>query len=267
MKIGAMAWQTTVFSIAVISGLFSAHATASSVLKICTERGLCGEAETVTDAQLADVAGKFTVAGDVVGMQLIMLSSWQAANGQKLEGAATVAIGLPGDGRPGHISTQANATGTSAPELAGPANRYNTVTGSAALANMNGMSQVIQVAGNGNDASNRAAIEVTSANLIVPTGGNSSSAAEYKATDGSLAQVDIANNSVSIQLKMPNGSGTAQQNANVANNGSIHQAIQIAASNQYAVNQMLLQIQVRPTTNFGLAEQGLSHALSTLLSR
>ncbi|MGV8898818.1 MAG: hypothetical protein ACOH2B_06205 [Burkholderiaceae bacterium] len=264
-KFYTIAWRLTVVSTAAISVMYALPANANSALKICTFEGLCGEAKTVTEAQMADVAGKFTVAGDVVGMQLNMVSSWQAGNGQKLEGTATLAIGLPSNGQPGYSITQASASGseTSAPDIAGIPNASGNVKGSAGLNNINGASQVIQVAGNDNGASNLTAIEVTSGNLNMPTG-NSLSNATYRAINGSVAQVDIVNNSISVQLKMPNNTGVAQQNVNIANNGNIHQNIQIASSNQRVINQLQLQIQVKPMTNLGLAQQGLYQALGSL---
>ena len=265
MKFYAVVWPAVAVSMAAIS-MFPLAANAGSLYKTCTAGGLCGAVETVSEAQMANVAGKFTVGGDVVGMRLMMLSSWQAANGQKLEAAATVAIRLPGHGHPGYASTQASAGGTGAPDIAGAANYSGAVQGSAGLNSINGVSQVIQVAGDGNGASNRTAVEISSATLKVPTG-SGLSGATYKASNGSEAQVDIARNSMTLLLTMPDNGGTAQQNLNLANSGGIHQSIQIASSNQNVFNQMKLQIQVRPATNFGMAEQGLYHALSALHGR
>ncbi|MEO8598689.1 MAG: hypothetical protein ABI656_02545 [bacterium] len=265
-KLCTIAWQLTVVSAAAISAMYALPANASSILRICTIEGLCGEAETISEAQMANVAGKFTVAGDVVGMQLNMVSSWQAGNGQKLEGTATLAIGLPNNGQSGYSITQASASGTNAPDMAGTPNASGNVKGSAGLNKINGASQVIQVAGNGNGASNLTAIEVTSGNLSVPTR-NGSSSATYRANNGSEAQVDIVNNSISVQLKMPSNTGIAQQNVNIANSGNIHQNIQIASSNQHVINQLQLQIQVKPMTNLGLAQQGLYQALGSLRGR
>ncbi|MGV8892115.1 MAG: hypothetical protein ACOH2K_04045 [Burkholderiaceae bacterium] len=264
-KLYTIVWRLTVISTAAISAMYALPANASSILRICTIEGLCGEAKTISEAQMADVAGKFTVAGDVVGMQLNMVSSWQAGNGQKLEGTATLAIGLPNNGRSGYSITQASASGseTSATDMAGTPNASGNVKGSAGLNNINGASQVIQVAGNGNGASNLTAIEVTSGNLNVPIG-NGLSSATYIANNGSEAQVDIVNNSISVQLKMPSNTGIAQQNVNIANSGNIHQNIQIASSNQHVINQLQLQIQVKPMTNLGLAQQGLNQALGSL---
>ncbi len=265
-KLYAIVGRAAVVSMVAISAMVALPVNANTKLKICPTEGLCGQAKTVTEAQMADVAGKFTVAGDVVGMQLNMVSTWQADNGQKLEGTATLALGLPNNGRPGYSSTQASASGTNGSDIAGTPNASGNVKGSAGLSNINGASQVVQVAGDGNGASNLTAIEVTSKNLSMPTGSGLSSAT-YKATNGSEAQVDIVNNSISVQLKMPNNTGIAQQNVNLANNGNIHQNIQIASSNQHVINRLQLQIQVKPMTNLGLAQQGLYQALGTLRGR
>jgi len=242
----------------------AAHAAATAPLRICGAGGACGEAYVVNDSEMAEVAGKFTIAGEVVGMNLLMHSSWQAPNGQKLDGMAAVSLRLPGDGTSGRLSTQASATGSD-PTMQVPASSsYGTVTGSKGLNNVGGASQAVQVAGNSNAAKNSAAVQVTTAALN-DYAGNGATTASYRDANGAQATVDISNNSVVLQLQTPDG--VARQSVNSANSGNIHQNIQIAANRQAVVNQLQLEVQVRPLTATGLAGQGLLQSLNALRGR
>lgn len=233
-------------------------------LKICGADSACGEAHVVDDSELAEVAGKFTIAGQIVGMNLLMTSSWQAPNGQKLDGMAAVALRLPGDGSTGRLSTQASATGSDPSTQLPAASGILSVTGGKGLDNINGVSQAVQVAGNSNAASNSAAVQVTTA-ALKDYAGNGTTTAAYRSANGAQATVDIANNSMMLQLQTPDG--IARQSVNSAGSGNIHQSIQIAANRQAAVNQLQLEIQVRPVTAMGLANQGLLQSINALRGR
>ena len=245
--------------------LFSSHANSATPLKVCHASGTCGVAHAIDDEQMAGVAGKFTIAGEVVGMNLRMASSWQAANGQRLDASASMSVTLPASGNAhAHFSTQASATD---PQNSGVPSYASTGTVSqgTGVQNVAGVSQVIQVAGNANGASNRASIHVTTGN-VVASDGNGRLNAFYGAPNGAQASVDIANNGVSLRLTMPAG-GSAQQQINMAGMGNIHQNIQIAASRQEVMNQLHLQLQMRPHSAAVIASQGLSQALNMLRGR
>jgi hypothetical protein len=257
----------TVIAAATVA-LFSSPASGFAPGKVCEATGICGQAQAIDDEQMAGVAGKFTIAGEVVGMNLIMTSSWQAANGQRLDAAAGLSVALPGSGHAqAHFSTRASATDpqNSQNQPNQPLGSTGIVSHGSGLQSIAGVAQVIQVAGNGNDASNRASVNVTT-NNVVASGGNEQLKASYAASNGAEAAVSIANNGVSLRLTMP-AVGSAQQQVNMAGMGSIHQNIQIAASRQQVVNQMQLQLQLLPYSNAVLASQGLSHSLNMLRGR
>lgn len=250
----------------IAAALINAGAThaATTPLRICSAAGVCGEAHVVDDSEMAEVAGKFTIAGEIVGMNLLMTSSWQAPNGQKLDGMAAVALRLPGDGSAGRLSTQASATGSDPTTQLPTASGALTVVGGKGLDNVTGVSQAVQVAGNSNAAKNSAAVQVTTSALN-DYSGNGTTSATYRSANGAQASIDIANNSVTLQLQTPDG--TARQSVNGANSGNINQSIQIAANRQAVVNQLQLEIQVRPVTATGLANQGLLQSLNALRGR
>jgi hypothetical protein len=250
---------------AAIAALFCNPAGAFVPAKACDEIGICGSAQAIDDEQMAHVAGKFTIAGTVVGMNLAMTSTWQAANGQRLEGRANLSVALPGSGQAhAQFHAQANVTDPDHSDglLRGAA---ATVIPSAGLQSIAGVGQVIQVAGDGNGTLNRAAISV-SADSIAADSGNGQLSASRSAANGAEATVHIVDNSVSLSLRMP-GAGSAQQQINMAGMGNIQQHIQIAADRQQVMNQMQLQLQIQPYGAAASASQGLSQALNMLRGR
>jgi hypothetical protein len=234
-------------------------------IKVCDASGPCGLVQAIDDAQLADVAGKFTIAGEVVGMSLHMTSSWQSANGQRLDGAASVSIALPNSGQAqAHFSSHAGGTDPQNPAMASTGANQSVSHGSG-LQSIAGVAQVIQVAGDGNGALNRASVRVTT-DSAAAGGGNGRLNASYAASNGAQASVNIGDNGVAMRLTMP-GAGIAQQQINMAGSGSIHQNIQVAANQQQVVNQMHLQLQIQPYNNAVVASQGLAQALNMLRGR
>jgi hypothetical protein len=244
------------------AALLCLPAYAGHALKVCTVDGVCGHAQAIDEMQMAAVAGKYTIAGEVVGMNLTMASSWQTANGQNLEGKAMLSIALPGSGHAqAHYGTQVSATHPQA-TTASTGNSAGTVSTGSGLHSINGVSQVIQIAGDGNGAANRAQVEVTTA-PIGNLAGNGQLNASYQAANGALASAAISGNRVSLQLAMP-GTGVVQQQVNAASLGNIQQNIQFAADRQQAMNQLQLQLQIRPPSNAMLASSGVGQALNML---
>lgn len=255
-------------STALVTGvtcLMSVPASAAVPLQVCGQYGLCGVVHAIDDAQMASVAGKFTIAGEVVGMNLRLSSSWHGAHGQHLEAAASVSIALPGSG---HAHARFDAQASASDPQNGPdasANAVASVHQGSGTQHVRGVGQVIQIAGDGNGAANRTAIHVTHDN-VVTNGGNGNLNASYAAANGATASVNIANNGVSLELMMPSA-GSARQQINLAGMGNIHQNIQIAADRQHVVNQMQLQLQMRPATAAALASRGVSGSLNMLRGR
>lgn len=231
---------------------------------VCGSTGGCGSVRSVDDDQLASVAGKFTIAGEVVGMSLTMTSSWQSANGQRLEATAGMTLSLPASGRAA-ASVHAHADGTqaSAGKATAPAGRQ--VYQGQGLHSVNGVTQVIQVAGDDNDAINRAAVRV-SGDAITHAGGNGRTQASFVAANGARAEVSIARNGAGISLTLPDA-GSARQQVNMAGTGPVHQGIQIAADGQMASNALQLQLQTRQPGHLATSALGVQRSLDMLRGR
>jgi hypothetical protein len=229
-------------------------------LLVCGRTGPCSLVQEVEETQLAAAAGKFTIAGEVVGLNLVMASSWQAANGQNLEGKAMFAIRLPGSGN-AQIQVGAQASGTEAAPAPFVIPTSST-GGGAGLRTVGGVAQLIQVAGDGNGATNRGTINVDTAPLP-DINGNGIPNASYKAANGAQVHVAIANNGAVLRIEMPN-MGVLEQQVNGASSGNIQQRIQIAASRQQVLNQLQLRVQVAPLSRAMQAAQGLTRAINML---
>jgi hypothetical protein len=237
-------------------------ASAAHALTVCAADGRCGRVQAIDDMQMAAVAGKYTVAGEVVGMNLTMASSWQSANGQNLEGKAMLSIALPQSGHAqARYGTQVSATDpqqTSASTGDAP----GTVSTGSGLQGINGVSQVIQIAGDNNGAANHAQVNVTTAPIGTLTG-NGQLNASYRAANGAQASAAITGNGVSLRLTMP-GAGIAGQQINAGNLANIQQNIQFAADRQQVMNQLQLQLQIQPPSGALLASSGVGQALNML---
>lgn len=229
-------------------------------LRVCGNDGRCGQARPLELGEMAGLTGKFAVAGEVVGMNLLMTSSWQGQNGQQLQGRAGVSIGLPGSASPhAYYSAEASATEVQAPGTIGGT---GNVLGGEGLRNLDGASQVIQVAGDGNVASNVAAVDVVRTPLAPSLPAGDVRSASAVAANGATAAVDITNSHVSVQLRIPD-LGSVQQQVG----GNIHQGIQLAADRQVTSNQMQLQLQVQAQSAAALASQGVESSLNMLRGR
>lgn len=256
--------RCTLAAIAIAAALLPVT-TRAVTLEVCADDGLCGKAHAIDPHQMAGVAGKFSIGGEVVGMNLQMASSWQAANGQNLNGKASLALALPGatgTGKPqASIQTQASA---SEPTSSSPPGT-GLVSSGKGLDSIAGAAQLVQVAGDHNVASNLTTIDVSPRAIVLPGGANTPSA-EAIAANGAKVTVDFANNGVALGLSVP-GAGSAQQRLNTFNANNILQTIQIAADRQQVMNQLQLQLQVRPQTAAVLATEGFGQSLNMLRGR
>lgn len=230
---------------------------------VCGSAGDCGRVLPVDDDQLAHVAGKYTIAGEVVGMSLTMTSSWQSSNGQRLEAAGGVTISLPGSGRTSAgVHAQASGNGSTSSGSSGTPRQVYMGEG---LRSVNGVTQVIQVAGDGNVAANRSAIQVSyePQNFLH---GNGQSQASYGADNGARADVSIDSNGVMMTLSLPDGSA-ARQRINMAGTGQVHQGIQIAGDGHSVTNALQLQLQMQQLGRAAAGAQGLHRSLDMLRGR
>jgi hypothetical protein len=239
--------------------------TSAASMEVCTNDGACGKVHAIAPERMAEIAGKFSIGGEVVGMNLQMTSFWQAANGQNLSGKASLVLVLPGSSSIGlpqaNIQTQASASESTSSSVPGG----GLVSSGKGMDSVAGAAQLVQVAGDSNSASNLTTIDVSPRTIVLPGGANTPKA-EAIAANGAKVAVNFANNGVSLTLNVP-GAGAAQQRLTTLNANNILQSIQIATNRQQVMNQLHLQLQVRLQTATVLAVEGFGQSVNMLRGR
>jgi hypothetical protein len=245
---------------------FVSHAMAGVPAVVCADAA-CQSAGEIDTADLARVTGKFMLPADVAGMNLNMISSWQAGNGQQLESRAGLALRLPDNG-PATVQTTTGASvtapataATGGPAGTDPARQAGTGSG---LGSVSGVVQVVQLAGNGNAAVNTAAIDVSRSPLPGVAPGASVSTAS--AANGAEARAAFDSAGVTLTMRIPDAGNTLQQVA-LANGTNIAQMIRLSADNQQVRNQLQLQLQLRAPSPAALAASGFTDAIDLLHAR
>ena len=198
--------------------------------------------QEISDDELGTMRGRYTV-GDsqVAWFGVKMISTWQTASGQMLEGTLTVAMDFTHGNRPSVTFTPTvSITRADAPEpppaSSGGPDRHIDGSG---LANVGGLLQSVQVAGDGNLASNVTRLTVRDgegAPAATASHGDTAVASAYG--DGSSAVASFDGTRANVLLTI-DGQGAVSQ---WIHDGSIGQTIQLAADNQWASNRMEIEL-------------------------
>lgn len=197
--------------------------------------------EEVSDAELGDMRGRYTVNGNTVAwFGVKMISTWQSNTGQVLE--STLAVSMKFD--PGKVKptvtfqptvsiTQANAP---LPTTTPSGNVSRSVDG-AGLANVGGVVQSVQVAGDGNVASNVTRLSVLDSESV-PSGNTSANPVASVTDAGSSAIASFDGQSARVLLTIEGQGAVAQW----IRNGSVGQSVQLTADNQWVSNRMEIEL-------------------------
>lgn len=193
--------------------------------------------QEIPDAELNLMRGRYTVGGNSVAwFGVTMISTWQAANGQSLQGALTLAMDFSKGGRTPKVSftPSVNITAANAP-LPGASGR--AIDGSG-LQNVSGLSQSVQIAGDGNRASNVLHLNVRNDGVIPGqgSGGGAGSASTQMGDASATASFD--GSTAQLQLRME-GQGAVQQ---WMRSGSVGQSIQLMADGQQVGNRLQIDL-------------------------
>ncbi|MCI0150821.1 peptidase C39 [Paraburkholderia sediminicola] len=225
--------------------------------------------QPVDDTLLAEQTGK-GIAGDIIsGVVVNLLSQWQMPNGTTAVATGALAIVT-------NTLNQVSAQVNSAAAVIGPgsnagsgANHNASATGGQNV-NVNGVSQVTQVAGNGNLGANQTVIDfnATAGSLSDGSYNNATSALASNPSGSVKAGVAFGNGGISVSLQTPAGIATqtvAPGNAQQA--GMIAQLLQIAGNNQQVANQLQLHLQTQPMSAAMLRQMGVLEALQNSVRR
>jgi hypothetical protein len=225
--------------------------------------------QPVSDDVLASQTGKGLGGNLISGVVVQLLSTWQLPNGATAAASGAISLATSALNKASaQISTFASVSGPSDAAGSG-ANPASSATGGQNVT-VNGVSQITQIAGNGNLGSNQASIDFNPTSGTQPGGSyNNQTSAVASTANGALkAAISLANGGISISLQTPAGiasqtitPGSAQQA------GSIAQLLQIAGNNQQVVNQLRLSLQTQQLSASMLRQIGVQQALQNAVRR
>jgi hypothetical protein len=205
--------------------------------------------EEIPDAELGSMRGRYTVGADTVAwFGVKMISTWQTGSGQLVQGTLALDMDFSSGKPTPTISFQPSVsiTRTDAPlPLPAAGNPLRSID-SRGLANVSGVVQSVQVAGDGNQASNVTRLTVHDGDGALPgsstaTGSASGVASAYG--DGASAVASFDGQSANVLLTIE-GQGAVQQ---WIRNGSVGQSVQLTADDQWISNRLEIDL-VRQTT-------------------
>jgi hypothetical protein len=225
--------------------------------------------QPVDDTVLASQSGK-GVAGDIIsGVVVNLLSQWNLPNGTTAVAQGALAIVTNTLNQVSvQISSSAAVTGSNNGSGSG-ANPNASATGGQ-NASVNGVSQITQVAGNGNSGNNQTVIDFNAPASGLPGGAynNQTSSFASNASGSVKAGVSFGNGGISISLQTPAGLATQTIAPGTAGQaGQIAQLLQIAGNNQQVANALQLHLQTQQMSASMLRQLGVLQALQNTARR
>lgn len=223
--------------------------------------------QSVGDDVLATQTGKYAGANMISGFVLNLLSSWQLPNGATALAQGTLKVAQ-------NAASQASAQVQTAARIVEPgngnhaanngANPNASVTGGQNVS-VNGVSQVTQVAGDGNIGTNSTQIDYSNnaAQFANIPGGSASPTSSATSADGTMkAGIAFANGGVTVALQTPAGLATQSiVPGNAQQAGTIAQLLQVAGNSQQVANQLQLVLQTQQMSGATLRQIGVLQAL------
>ncbi|WP_228114402.1 hypothetical protein [Stenotrophomonas sp. MYb238] len=214
--------------------------------------------QEIPDSELSLMRGRYTVGGNAVAwFGVTMISTWQTASGQQLQGALTLAMDF-GDGKVPRISftPSVSITAVDAPL---PDTGGRSIGGSG-LRNVAGLVQSVQVAGDGNQASNAMQLTVRDAGASPGDGGDASGGQAAQRMDGASAVAGFDGEAARVLLQI-DGQGAVEQ---WLRSGSVGQRIALAGDGQQAANRLRIDlVRQGPAGNLPLA-QNVAQAITLI---
>ncbi|KAF1697632.1 hypothetical protein CSC65_01465 [Pseudoxanthomonas daejeonensis] len=231
----------------------------------------------LTDEEMGDMRGRYTVSSNTVAwFGVTMVSTWQTQAGQQLKSSMTVTMDGRAPGKP-TVTFQPHVSIT-AVDAPSPIPSGQREIDNAGLANVSGVVQSVQVAGDGNVAQNTAQITVREqqeAPASPPADSLALAAAPDASTPHAIAATSIAttsaagmtatalleDNAARVLLQI-DGQGAVEQ---WVSHSGMGQTIQLAVDGHQASNWMELDL-VRNSSQ-GRAALGQNVAQAISLSR
>ncbi len=223
--------------------------------------------EEVSDAELGEMRGRYVVNDNTVAwFGVRMISTWRTDSGQMLQ--STLALNMDFTVSDIHptISFEPSVTITSIddplPTTRGAVADTRSVDGSG-LANVGGVQQSVQVAGDNNHASNVTKLTVSDGDDVPPpsiAAGNSpapiaDAASIQSGSASALASFDGRSARVLLTI---NGQGAVEQWIRA---GSVGQSVQLATDDQWVSNRMEIELVRRSVSTNVQLMQNVAQAI------
>ncbi|MGB3392681.1 MAG: hypothetical protein WA956_05155 [Stenotrophomonas sp.] len=241
-----MSIRTTVPALLALAFALPAHAGEGPV----PGRGL----HEIPDPELNLMRGRYTVGGNAVAwFGVTMISVWQAANGQRLQGGLTLGMDFS-KGKPSvSFTPSVSITAADAP-LPGTGTR--SIDGSG-LGNVSGLVQSVQVAGDGNTASNVLQLNVRDDGVVPEQRGGVGADARLQ-VGNATAVAGFDGNAAQLELSV-DGQGAVRQ---WLRSGSVGQSIQLMADGQQAGNRLQVDLVRQALVDNRTLAQNVAQAIS-----
>lgn len=190
----------------------------------------------IPDAELGNMRGRYVVGNDLVAwFGVTMTSSWQTASGQSLQGALQLGMDFSRGGTPTlSFEPTVSITASDAP-LPNAASAASV--DASGLANVSGLVQSVQVAGDHNAVGNVTALRVREGTAPAAT---VSSGADTRVASAPGMQVSagVTDGIAQVRLQV-DGQGLATQ---WLQSGSAGQSVQLAGNGQQIHNQLQIDL-------------------------
>ncbi len=196
----------------------------------------------IPDPELMLMRGRYTVGNNAVAwFGVTMVSSWQTATGQTMLGTLTFGMDFSKPGQVPVITFTPTVTITDAnAPMPGTTDGLDRSVDASGLANVSGVVQSVQVAGDGNSASNVASLTVRngSAPGQSPAGGSSGTGVQTAHAGNATATAGFDGSSANVLLQIQ-GQGAVEQ---WIRNGSLGQTVQLTSDNQTVSNHLQVEL-------------------------
>lgn len=227
------------------------------------ERAFRGKSE-IADASLADMRGRFISADQIVYFGVEMYTNWNTTAGEQV-GAAALNIGIDrsnSSARP-TVTVSSNVQTPNAGSGNGSAATSASQVSSRGLNQVQGVSQLVQVTGNGNRISNAADVCVgTQCAAVATLGGAGGNNSISNPQSGATARAFVTPTGVGVSVAVAN-QGTASQS--IASMTGIQQRAQVSGDALNIHNQLNMVIQMQ--TNSAAATASTNNLSQTMRSQ
>lgn len=212
--------------------------------------------EVVDEDTLSRISGKFYGADMLVGLRIELLSNWRTAEGQ-LSAAGTLQIQRNSSGG---FDVQVDTRSDAQADGGAGTGLANASAVGAEQVSVNGVGQVVQIAGDGNRFANLTTISF--APHADASGDFNGQTASTTSNGSMIASVSFEGGGARLGLSAP--SGMLSQSVVSGADGGVMQAARIAGQDQIGSNTMQLQLQTSAMPALQQQQMGVYEAMAGL---